>query len=191
MNNRRPAFALIELCAVVIVCVGLLALAQLAADHSRRLGRVGEDLSHLRQIAASTSSYGGDFEDRTWQFSWKAGQVYWSPTDPSAAGFTVQSTDMRAALQQMTFLIRTRGGRSAIEAPNLAQVALWPYMANGHLVLIDYLDLPMPHRVFVSATDPRLPWANDPRGYDMGLYLPNLGVGGYNYRHPYGSSYRM
>jgi hypothetical protein len=71
----------------------------------------------------------------------------------------------------------------------LVNLAFFPYHRFGHITLLQYLGLQPPTRMFVSPADERWRWANDPRGYDEGLYSPNLGTGGHNVVHPYGASY--
>jgi type II secretory pathway pseudopilin PulG len=178
------------LAAAIVLLIATVVLVP-SAEHSRRLSQVGEDLSHLRTIAANTSAYAADFQDKIWQLSWRANQTYWSPGDPSAIDFTPQSTDSGAARQQMTYIIRRRGNRTATEVPNMAATLLFPYTTYSHLALLDFMDVDAPSRVLVSSGDHRWKWANDPRGYDQGLYTPNLGIGGLNARHPYGSSWRL
>ena len=188
-RRERSGLVLADPIACVLVLALAIAAIVLMADRARLLARIGEDLSHLRTIHGSTVSYAADFEDRAWQLSWRAWQVHWSPDDPAAIGFVPVATDAQSALQQLTYIIRTRGERP--EAPNFAGVNLWPYLSYSHLALQDYLGDALPTRLFVSAADRRRAWADDPRGYDAGLYSPNLGVGGYNIRHPYGASFRM
>jgi hypothetical protein len=186
MMPRRRGFALPELLALVIVIAIALAVALLASDPSRRLARVGEDLSHLRQIAAGTASYGNDFEDQIWGLSWHR---LMPPPNTPYPDLNFFNSDFDAATKQMIYLIRVRGGRTPGETPVISN--LFPYASYSHVVLIDYLDHPMPSRMLVSSADERWKWANDPRGYDMGLYTPNLGTGFTGYRHPYSSSFRI
>jgi hypothetical protein len=182
-------FALPDLIGSIALSGVLLAVIALSASSTRRLASLGTDLSSLRTIHGSTLSYAADFGDRMWQFSWRRGGIYWNPQDPAAAGLAPTSTDNLAALQQMTYLIRTLGNRTPAEIPNYGPVALWPYRIYGHLPLINYMGLPAPSRLFTSTADARWFWAGDPRGYDQGLYTPNLGTGIFGTRHPYGASF--
>jgi hypothetical protein len=90
----------------------------------------------------------------------------------------------------MAYIIRRNGAGQTF--PTLASLNLFPYLANSHLVLAEYLGLHLPARLFVSAEDRnRGRWVEDPAGYDAGRYVPNLGVGGDNRRHPYGATFRI
>jgi type II secretory pathway pseudopilin PulG len=186
--HRRPGFALIELCALVLVLGAVLALAFLATDRSRRLARVGEDLSRMRQIAAATGSYAADHADLIWGFSWRANVAYTTPwTDLNGPfGF-----DYHASAAQLSFIARTQGERAAPETPRLTNSLV--QAAYSQQALGVYLDQPVPLRMFVSSADLRWLWANDPRGYDQGLYSPHngTGLGTANWRHPYAGSFRI
>jgi prepilin-type processing-associated H-X9-DG protein len=181
---RLQGFALPELAAVVVVGALTAGLALLAADGSRRLGRIGEDLSHMRQIAAATDSYGADHEDRIWGFSWRQG-LNVTPYSELA----IASSDHQAAAFQLTHIVRIHGGRFATETPALNN--LLPQIGYSQAPLAVYLGIPIPTRMFVSAADERWKWANDPRGHDAGLYTPNYGIGGQNWRQPYRGSFNM
>jgi type II secretory pathway pseudopilin PulG len=183
--RSRPAFTLLEVFVLMMVAALLLALAMTASDRSRRLSRVGEDLSHLRQIAAGTASYGADFADQIWGFSWLPGQMpvtQWPDLNFASSAFDATS-------KQLTFLVRSRGGREAWETPVPSNAYVYP--SYQHVVLADYLDLPLPSRLFVSRAHPRWNWANDPRGYDQGLYTPNYGTGPSSWRIPYQASFQI
>jgi hypothetical protein len=183
-------FTLVEAAAVVAVAGVLVALVFAAGHEQRRNARMGDDLAHLRQIGVGTGSYGADFADRMWTFSWRMGTAPIDPTLPESAGLTTAADDLQASRNQMTFLVRTRGGR--VTFPSLGPISLFTYATYSHVVLADYLDRPLPAREFVSSADrDRLLWAQDPLGYDQGLYSPNLGTGGTNERHPYGTSLRL
>jgi hypothetical protein len=191
MRNTTRAFALPDLIGALSVCTVVLALVAVGAPSARRLASLGADLASLRTIHGSTMSYAADFGDRTWQFSWRRSTLYWNWQDPAAAGFVLPSTDSGAALQQMTYLIRTLGNRPSTEIPNYLGLALWPYRTYGHLPLIHYMGIPAPSRLFTSTADARWLWADDPRGYDQGLYTPNFGTGSYGTRHPYSPSFQV
>jgi hypothetical protein len=63
---------------------------------------------------------------------------------------------------------------------------------HQHVVLADYLDLPLPSRLFVSSGDFRWTWAGDPKGYEQNLYVPNYGtIPGMSWRIPHQPSFRV
>jgi hypothetical protein len=184
---RRRAFSLPELAGITAVLVLSLAIASIGADRSRRLARCGEDVSHLRDIWAGTTSYAADFTDHVWQFSWTRTYLPATFSDLMSAG-----DDATACRQQFVQLMRTAGNRPTF--PSIASVNLVVNPAYGHAVLLAYLGKPMPNRLFTSAGDYRALWADDPLRYDQGLFTPNLGTSvspSSNWRHPYGGSFRM
>jgi hypothetical protein len=186
-RQRSHAFALAELVTLVVILAVVFCLATIASSHQRRLARIGEDLAHLRQIAAATSSFQADNTDLIWGFSWRAGVVQSTPWGDLNGP---PSNDTDAAGAQMCFIARTYGGRTAPETPRIAN--FWPYANYSHLALLPYLNQSCPSRVFAAASDELTKWVNDPRGYDQGLYTPNYGTGGGpNWRHPYRSSFTI
>jgi prepilin-type N-terminal cleavage/methylation domain-containing protein len=197
MNRLRVrGFTLIELLVVIAIIALLISILLPALGEARRAARLAKGMSNQRQLVLGGNSYTSDFQDRIFSFSWKKGGTYWDPTDLAAAGFTVEpsvgGSNIRMALQQMTYIIRKRGDRDAGSAPNLAGVNLFPHLTYNHLVLQDYLAQVLPDPSVINPEDSnRSQWSKDPRGYDEGLYVPNLGTGGFNYRHPFGASYRV
>jgi hypothetical protein len=179
----RRAFSFPELAAVIVVVALALVIASIGADRSRALARCGEDLSHFRQIFAGTTSYAADSADLFWHFSWTS-----SPTPSLYPDLRFPPDRIAAAKYQMVDIIRRRTGRTTF--PSMSGSNLVVNVSYSQLVLLDYLDAPIPGRLFAAAGDARWNWANDPLGYDAGLYTPNLGIGGDNARHPYGGSFK-
>jgi prepilin-type N-terminal cleavage/methylation domain-containing protein len=181
---RERGFALPELVCALVIAAVVVAVLALAGDGWRRNGRIGRDLANLRTIYAGQMSYAADSADKLPTFSWQANVNY----NTGWGDINVASSALDAAVHQMIYIVRTRGGRTAAETPVIAN--LLAHSNYSQLVLCDYLNLSVPNRLFVSAGDRnRLLWADDPRGYDQGLYTPNLGVGGINWRHPYTTSF--
>jgi hypothetical protein len=183
----RRAFSRPELAAATLVFAVALAVASIGAGRSRSLARCGEDISHLRDIGAGTTSYAADFTDHVWQFSWT--RTYLPATFPDLQTAT---SDAGACRNQLVQIMRTEAGRPTF--PNLAQVNFVPNAAYSHAVLLTYLGKPIPSRLFTSAADYRTLWADDPLGYDQNQFIPNLGTSvapSSAWRHPYGASFRM
>jgi hypothetical protein len=190
-QSARHAFVLIEGLVIILVAGLVLAVLALGAEHSRRLARLGEDMARLRQLGAATGQYGADFADRFWSFSWRAGVAPIDPGDPNGSGLFTATTDLQAAANQMVYILRTRGNR-----PQMPVISTFiPQVQYGQLVLAEHMNRALPTRVAISSADrDRMLWANDPLGYDRGLYSPNLGfsVGpSIDWRHPYGASLRV
>lgn len=180
----RGAFALPELAAAVVIGVVVAALAMVMADGSRRNGRIGHDTANLRTIYAGMQCYASDSAGVFPTLSWQPNVTYNTPWPE----LNTAASNVEATMHQMVYLARTLSGRSAEElvvTPNVLANANY-----GHLVLCQYMDFSIPNRLFVSAGDRnKLLWADDPQGYDQGLYSPNLGTGGINWRHPYAASF--
>jgi prepilin-type N-terminal cleavage/methylation domain-containing protein len=190
--RRTKGFTLIELLVVIAIIALLISILLPALGEARRAARLAKGMSNQRQLVLGGNSYTSDFQDRIFSFSWEQGKQAWDSADPAAAGFSANVPNNQMALQQMTYIIRKRGDRTAAEAPNLAGVALFPHLTYNHLVLQDYLAQILPDPSVINPEDThRSQWSKDPRGYDAGLYIPNLGTGGFNYRHPFGASYRV
>jgi prepilin-type N-terminal cleavage/methylation domain-containing protein len=190
-RSRRSGFTLIELLVVIAIIALLISILLPALGEARKAAKLAKGLSNMHQLAVATHSYTTDFEDRLWAFTWRA-------SGPGGKNYTTQypdlqnpgNDDMRAARFQMVDIIRRRSDRPTF--PSMTGTALFPHLTYSHLVLLDYLNFQLPNLVAISPEDrDRLRWAADPAGYDAGLYQPNLGVGGDNQRHPYGSSYRI
>jgi hypothetical protein len=179
------AFTLVEAAAAAGVLAVVVALLLPVGERSRRMGQVGEDMSHLRAIAGLTGSYAADYQELVWSYSWQGGVA---PQTQYPDLNIVPSSDVEAAQLQFTYLMRTVAGR---EGMPIVQ-GLFVYSQNSHLVLAGYSGIELPSRMFTASGDHRRRWADDPAGYEAGLYSPNLGVGGgANIRHPYGSSLSM
>jgi hypothetical protein len=186
-NNARTGFARVELLTIVILSLIITALLLAAGDRSRRLARLGDDEAHLRELATANHAYAAQFADRFATFSWRTGAAPIPPGDPNGAGLFTAATDLQAAANQMVYLMRTVAGRP--ETPVIS--AFIPHIGYSHFALAAAGYLKLPTRTVVSSENPhRIRWANDPLGYDQGLYVPNLGTGGVNIRQPYAADFR-
>lgn len=168
---------------MVVVTALLAAFLLIAGSDNRRLGRLGEDVAHLKEIGAATGQYGSDNGDLFWTFSWRAGQTYQSQY-PDLNG---AADDLQAAANQAVYILRTKAGRA--EIPRMTG---WiPQIGYSHLVLLDYLGMALPSRMMISSGDRnRLQWASDPLCFDAGCFpcQPGSGVGPFQ-RWPYSSSF--
>lgn len=185
MEARRhpPAFALIELAAVLAAILLLAAALLISTSDTRRLARLGEDTANLRRIGSLTGSYAADNADLFWTFSWKRNQSYQTlyPELNNAA------TDQIAANNQLAYLLRTTANR-----PDMPVVpTLVPHFFYSHLVLATYAGLALPATSHISTADTyRLKWASDPACFDQGCFLPfQPSPDPAQKRNPYSSSF--
>lgn len=179
---RRRGFALLELAVVVAVLAVLGALLIVGGERTRRTGRLGDDLSKLRQIGVGTASYVADNADLLPTYSWRAGVNY--PENPYGA----PPTDMQAAADQAVWLIRTLGERDDLE-----RITAWiPHILYGHLPLVAYLGRGAPDKLFISSGDVwRGRWADDPDCFRQGCFQPHQppGSGSQAMRWPFSASF--
>jgi hypothetical protein len=179
-------FALIELVMAIIAIAIIAALLIVAGGRSRSAGLLGQDMAKLRDISVGTGLYAADHEDRLWTFSWKRGVLYAPPgIEPG-----ISSTDLIAAARQATWILRRRTGLTISQAP---MPQGWvPHVLYSHIVLNDYLDLPLPWFLFISAADrDRLRWASDPACYNNNCFWPCQPGGSATWRWPYSASFQL
>lgn len=184
----RPAFALLDLVTLLTLVAVVVMLLSVMGTRSRRLGQFGESMANLKFYAAGTQSYGADYAERFWSFSWRPNNV---PADADAdLSSAAVVSDTAAAGAQAVQILRRRAGRVDIPA-----ISNWiPHILYSHLILAEHLNAELPARFAVSPADRhRSLWANDPEGFDQGIYVPNPGdVGtGPAKRWPYSSSYEL
>ncbi len=201
-RQRYTGFTLIELLVVIAIIALLISILLPALGQARASARAARGYANLKQMNTATASYSADFQDRIWSFSWKANSWNGIDTlDPDAQGLGMPASgasDNQAACNQMVYIIRKRGDRGGANAFPMIPGAgggLFPFVTYSHLVLQDYLSQNLPDPMVVNPEDnDRSKWGKDPKGYDQGLYTPNLGcsVGpSINWRHPYGASFRV
>jgi prepilin-type N-terminal cleavage/methylation domain-containing protein len=191
MSTRsRPAFTLIELLVVIAIIAMLISILLPSLAEARRAARTTRCLANMRQQGTAMHTYAADFKEDLFSYSWRIkpgafNNVNYITDYPDLA---TSASDFEAAQAQMTDIVRRRGDRTQAEVPRM--VGLFPYLRYSHLVLQDYLHQTLPDPMVACPEDrDRIAWGRDPRGYDAGLYSPNWGIGGNNWRWPYSSSY--
>jgi prepilin-type N-terminal cleavage/methylation domain-containing protein len=183
--RRSGGFTLIELLVVIAIIALLIGILLPALGEARRAGKLAVCINNMKQIGTATHTYGGDFQDRLFAFTWRAGKQYaaWAP----AAG-----TDVQAAADQAVDILKRRADRD-----DITQITGWiPHIQYTHLVIQDYLASRLPEKLVVCPEDRvRLLWASDPRAFDQGALQPasTTSPPGTNpgKRWPYSSSYQV
>jgi len=183
--RKSRAFTLIELLVVIAIIALLISILLPSLNEARKAARLARCLSNMKQQGTAMHTYGADYKEALFSYTWKGGQTYTS-TGPTPT-FNAP-TDMMAACNQMADIVQRRGDRMPSECPPIT--GFFPYLRYSHLVLQDYLHQSLPDPMVACPEDrDRVLWGTDPRGYDQGLFSPHYGIGGNNWRWPYSSSY--
>lgn len=146
-------FAIVELAVVVVVALVAISIAAVGARQSRLGAGLAGSLANLKKYAEATGSYGADFDDQLWAFSWSPGNCPSGYSDLQNA-----ATSAQAIGYQATDIVRRRFDESIRRLDDRLAA---PYLTT--LVLADYLDEPIPLEWAVSPGDSvRLRWQADP-----------------------------
>jgi len=163
-----------EVLAVVVVGAILAAVLVVASSRSRAMAQLGESMSNMRVLGSAFAAYGPDYQDRVLGFSWRAGKCPSQFTD-----LQIAVDNLGAAANQATDIARRRTGN-----PSVPKVSGWiPHPRCWNFVVADYLDLPLPSRLFVSPGDSLLlAQSSDPANWS-GTSI--------NYRRALATSYEL
>jgi len=183
----RRGFGLADGVVAVVVVALLWCVIVVTGAQRRGTGSQGESLNNLRQIGAITSSYGADYQDRMWGFSWRPSV----PVVSQWADIRLHATQdaLTAGAAQAIDLIRRRTNDPTFPIPSN-----WvPHIFYSHLVLADYLGSELPMSPFVSPGDRnRRRWSENVAAFRANQLTPQPDANDpNNWRWPYGSSYEL
>lgn len=186
----REAFTLIELLVVIAIIALLIGILLPALGEARRTARLAICGSNEKQFGIAYQSYSADFQDRIASFTWQANRTY--PALNSA--LATAATGIQAAANQAVDILHRRADRE-----DITPITGWfPFSLYNHLVMNDYLAQRLPEKMVVCPEDKnRLLWQTDPKGFDAGLFSPNVPAApaapGSNAgkRWPYSSTYQI
>jgi prepilin-type N-terminal cleavage/methylation domain-containing protein len=156
-GKRAKAFTLIELLVVIAIIALLIGILLPGLAEARRLAKLMICMNNMSSMAKGMNAYTSEYQDKVATFSWT--RTKWNASQVAPANMAdlrgVYGDDLRAASAQAVMIMRSRG-----DFPNMPFIPLWqPFVLYNHLVLQEYLDLPLPSRFVVCPEDDnRLRW---------------------------------
>jgi prepilin-type N-terminal cleavage/methylation domain-containing protein len=164
-RGRRPgAFTLIELLLVVAIISILMSLLLPALGEARRAARLSVCITNLRTFGTTEGTYGSQFKDLIYSFSWKA-----TTRESIYPDLNNHTDDLVAGADQAVDILRRRGERT-----DIMPLTNWiPHIFHTHLVVVDFLQSKLPDKDLMCPEDRvRRLWAEDPHAYDAGGVVP-------------------
>ncbi len=192
VEHRRKAFTLIELLVVIAIIALLIGILLPGIAQARKVARHTVCRSNLKQWSTGVATYASAHQDKIPSFSWTTATFGAAPQYPdiNRNPGNPYPEDMQAAVAQAIFIMRTRG--DAHDIPS-SLMGLWnPHILYTHLVLLDYLDQPMPGPLFTCPEDaPRRAWQNKQRFRSNAAQPQPNGTDPQNWRWPFSASYQF
>jgi hypothetical protein len=176
--------------AIIALLIGILLPA---LGEARRTGKLTICISNMKQLGVATGSYGADYTNRIFAFTWRANQTYLMADDNgNLVPTTMPNNDVGAGARQAVDIMRRRADRVG---PNgMPLINGWiPHVLYTHLVIQDYLASRLPEKMVICPEDGfRSNWQIDPaEKFDNGFWLPlQPDPTPINRRWPYSASYQ-
>jgi hypothetical protein len=193
LRDRRLAFALTDLAALLAITGVLLAIFLAALSDVRRNARLDEDIASLQRFGAATGAFAADNEDLLWGLSWQAGGVFQMLQLDGTYQDVSPASDLEGSGLQTVHLIRLLGDRIGDNGMPLVN----GFIGNvfySHLPLMEYLgEDPLARWTVSTADEIKLDWKDDPENkFDNGVWLPlQPDPTPTNRRWPYSAGFRV
>jgi prepilin-type N-terminal cleavage/methylation domain-containing protein len=196
-RRRQEGFTLIELLVVIAIIALLIGILLPALGEARRTGKLTICISNMKQLGVATGSYGADYTNRIFSFTWRAGETYLMADENGNLVPTKMPTalgDVGASARQAVDIMRRRADRVGQGNAVMPIIDGWiPNVYYTHLVIQDYLASRLPEKMVICPEDGfRANWQIDPvEKFDNGYWLPlQPDPTPINRRWPYSASYQ-
>lgn len=185
-TRTSAGFTLIELLVVIAVIALLIGILLPALGDARETARRVLCMNNESQMGKSIGTYGADYADRLYAFTWRRNNRPNDPILPSQyTDLQRAASDVEAAACQAIDIIRRRG-----DNPAMPKIPNWiPHIYYTHLVLQDYLNARLPDAQVICPKDKyRLMWQKNAKNWP-GDSFPVPATDALSKRWPYSSSY--
>ncbi|MEM1184930.1 MAG: prepilin-type N-terminal cleavage/methylation domain-containing protein [Planctomycetota bacterium] len=160
---KARGFTLIELLVVIAIIALLIGILLPALGKARASARDGVSRSNLKQLGVASNTYGADFGDRIFNYTWRKGIVYSLPNGRQVIVASQSASVVKLHQWQQADILMRVTGRSDGDNALLINETTLPHRRFQHLVLVDYLSGKLPEPVVASPHDVNVArWQADP-----------------------------